>query len=146
MKPLELLRVWWSERRWSQARKAASRWKRKALDALRDLHKANKHMEELLVRLDRVYVASTDRLAEIHQEYTSFIREIEAKVKSVQETIDQYDHAEEMLNNELEIYREVVVPQLALAAEVGRQQLQAEIDLQVQRQVLYKATEKNMKE
>lgn len=67
------------------------------------------------------------------------------KMQEAQRTISQYDHTEEMLNNELQVYRDVVVPQLTLAAEIGRQQMQAEIALQVQRQVVYSGADK-MKE
>ena len=72
--------------------------------------------------------------------------EAESRVRNAQDVIDRYDHTEELLENELEVLRDIVVPQLVLANETAREQIKADTSLQVQRQVYYTGGEKTTKE
>ncbi len=145
MSLLQRLNHWWSERRWSQARKHAAQWKRDALKHLKALQRDSKRLEKLKVEFDKDVSRSIKRIEELSKRFDQALDNANDKMQEAQRTISQYDHTEEMLNNELQVYRDVVVPQLTLAAEIGRQQMQAEIALQVQRQVVYSGADK-MKE
>jgi hypothetical protein len=87
-----------------------------------------------------------NRLNNKISQYEGMVAEAESRVKDAQLVIDRYDHTEELLENELEVLRDIVVPQLVLANETAREQIKADTSLQVQRQVYYTGGEKTTKE
>jgi len=164
MRILEWFKRKWAERKWTGAKKQASQWKRDALKSIKDLAKADKKLNEnmeifnaahikaivelevLQTELERRFRDAVNdqltRLTNLKNEHESALSDVELKLGEAQAVIDKYDHTEEILNNELQIYRDVIVPQLTLSAEIGRQQMEAEIALQVQRQVFYAGDKK----
>ncbi len=137
MKYLKRLWFWWMEKRWSEARKHSSQWKREALMCLRGLQRVEKKLKSARSDFDQKCGDAERKIGHARSSYESVVNEVESRVKEAQNVVAKYDHTEEKLSNELEVYRDVVVPQLTLAAEMGRQQMEAEIALQVQRQVYY---------
>jgi len=140
------LENWWLQRKWSKARRAASQWKREALICLRELHKSTMALERSRDWFDHECEKIKNRLNNKISQYEGMVAEAESRVKDAQLVIDRYDHTEELLENELEVLRDIVVPQLVLANETAREQIKADTSLQVQRQVYYTGGEKTTKE
>jgi len=68
------------------------------------------------------------------------LEEVESKVDDLRLLIERYDKAEEALNNEIELYRDVRVPGLHLANEEMCRQIEALIALNVGKQVAFDPT------
>ena len=141
-----MLENWWSQRKQSKARKSASVWKRDALICMKELRKSITLLEHSRDRFERECELIRSTLESRISRYGESIMEAESRVRNAQDVIDRYDHTEELLENELEVLRDIVVPQLVLANETAREQIKADTSLQVQRQVYYTGGEKTTKE
>jgi hypothetical protein len=146
MNIIATLENWWSQRKQSKARKSASQWKRDALSCMRELRKSTTLLEHSRDRFERECELIRSTLESRISRHEELVMEAESRVRNAQDVIDRYDHTEELLENELEVLRDIVVPQLVLANETAREQIKADTSLQVQRQVYYTGGEKTTKE
>lgn len=100
---------WWRSRKMSIAQKLAWRWKCESLSLLRDLRKESRKLEKL-----------RDQISED-------LNTCEAYLRDAQRLFDEQDHIDEALNQELQILKDVVLPDIALARQVVRSQQEADI-------------------
>ena len=109
----------------THARKLADEWKRKAYDVILRLDKAEKKID----REKRAVEKSISR-------WRDAVAEFEAEMQVLRSQVETYEKAENALNNENELLREIVIPGLTDGIEELRQQVKANISLSVAKQVM----------
>jgi len=122
---------WLLGRRKSSAEKIAMQWKRDALYVMRQLQKELKRLEKVESKFNELCLM----IDEERREVTEVIDSAKERAELLQSVLNKYDHAEEGLNNELEILKKVLIPGLTLANEQFRQQVETMITMDVARQV-----------
>lgn len=115
--------AWLVSRKSSSSERFASRWKREALVAMRELARV-----ESSVRKERA------RFEEALGRFERRVSEAEGKLEATRDAFRKYELAEEALSNEIELYRDLRLPGLRLANEEMQQQVETLIALNAFRQ------------
>lgn len=123
--------------RLSAAELRATVWKREAVGILRELTLREKIIEKGNERLSKQFQEAVDRLKEVRHSTEQQIRLVEKRLLYAEQLIERHSEVEEGLSSELKILKEIVIPELTLANESIRSQMEADIALQAQRQAAY---------
>jgi len=102
--------------RLTAAQKIAWEWKCESLIVLRDLGKSMRKMEKLRLKFQEEFDRASSRLEDASR------------------LVQEQDHVEEALNREIQIYKDVILPDFALAREVIREQQKADLALYARQQ------------
>ena len=102
--------------RLTAAQKIAWEWKCESLIVLRDLGKSMRKMEKLRLKFQEEFDRASNRLEDASR------------------LVQEQDHVEEALNREIQIYKDVILPDFALAREVIREQQKADLALYARQQ------------
>lgn len=135
-----LFRGWllfWRLRGETRARRKARQWSKEALTCLRRMQRAQKELDKFQRKQEVWFEDIKEEINKANNQQQSLLAEAESAASDCEKTIKRFDQIEDNYNHELKVYREIIIPQLTLASEVSRQQLEAEIALQTRRQVYY---------
>jgi len=130
----------------SEAERKARKWKQEAVGLLKALGKAERTIEKKRQKWIKTYREYKRKSEVIDESVREQIDRVVDMRKNAERLIDSHEEVEDALNSELRILRDVVVPQMALANESIRTQVEADIALQASRQAAYSPMDKGSSE
>ena len=124
-------------RKLSVAERKALKWKKDSMKCIQLLNKTTKAIKAEHIRFDISWCNAQSELTKAKESMDQNLHDVDIEIQKVSKLIERHDEVEESLTNELKILREIVIPELALANESIRSQMEADISLQAQRQAAY---------
>ena len=121
----------------SVAEREAYNWKKEAMSLLQQLAVAEKRVQAKVKAMDHVNYVMQMKLEASEKNADAQLAKLNRLVEYANKLIDKHDDVVESLTTELKILKEIVVPELTLANESLRSQMEADVALQGQRQAAY---------
>ena len=121
----------------SVSEREAYEWKKEAISLLQQLAVAEKNVTSEVTSCNDFYLRTRIMLDDFDDKLQRNKAEINKLVEYANKLIDKHDDVVESLTTELKILKEIVVPELTLANESLRSQMEADVALQGQRQAAY---------
>ena len=121
----------------SVSEREAYEWKQEAITLLQQLAVAEKRVQAKVKAMDHVNYVMQMKLEASEKNADAQLAKLNRLVEYANKLIDKHDDVVESLTTELKILKEIVVPELTLANESLRSQMEADVALQGQRQAAY---------